>query len=154
MSTLWSSSVAAALIVIGAAPAVAQTRAARDSAAVVAAERRWAEADVACDTAAMAGMLSDSLMFVHTDGASDGKRALLAKVSGCQVARAEILPTAVHVVGDVAIVDGTLRMTFKGRESNEATPAGTYSRVYVRSGSRWLLLAHHSTKVTPNSGSP
>jgi uncharacterized protein (TIGR02246 family) len=126
----------------------------RDSAAVVAAERRWAEANVACDTSMMASVLSDSLVFVHTDGGADGKRAYLAKVNGCQVARAEISPTSVHVLGDVAIVDGTLRMTFKGRESQPASPPGTYSRVYVRSGSRWLLFAHHSTRITPNPSSP
>lgn len=131
-------------------PSSAQGSASRDSAAVIAAEHRWAEANVACDTAMMAGVLSDSLMFVHTDGAADGKRAYLMKVGGCQVARVDITPASVRVLGDVAVVDGTLRMTFKGRETTpSATPPGTYSRVYVRAGSTWVMFAHHSTKITP-----
>src|SRR5438552_13051417 len=150
MKALWKTSVAFVVVGIAAGPLTGQTGTARDSAAVVAAEHRWADANVACDTSMMAGVLSDSLVFVHTDGASDGKRAYLAKVSGCQVARVDITPTSVHVLGDVAVVDGSLRVTFKGREPNPPNPPGTYSRVYVRSGSRWLLFAHHSTRVTPN----
>lgn len=93
----------------------------------------------------MAGTLSDSLVFVHTDGAADGKRAYLRKVGGCQVARVDIVPTSVHVLGDVAIVDGTVRMTFKGRDPS---PPATYTRVYIRSGARWLMYAHHSTTAS------
>ncbi|MDB4898657.1 MAG: Calcium/calmodulin dependent protein kinase association domain, partial [Gemmatimonadetes bacterium] len=84
----------------------------------------------------------------HTSGDVDGKRAYLMKVSGCQVAHVEIVPTSVHILGDVAVIDGTLRLTFKGR----APGAGvTYSRVYIRSGSRWLLFAHHSTSTSLNT---
>jgi ketosteroid isomerase-like protein len=149
MSALWKTSAAVIVISIAATPLIGQTSTARDSAVLVAAERRWADANVACDTSRMASVLSDSLIFVHTDGAADGKRAYLTKVSGCQVARVEITPTLVHILGDVAVVDGSLRMTFKGREPN-TNPPGTYSRVYVRSGSKWLMFAHHSTRVTPN----
>ena len=150
MSALWKASVAVVVMSIAAGPLIGQTSVARDSAALVAAERRWADANVACDTSRMAGALSDSLLFVHTDGAVDGKRAYLTRASGCQVARVEITPTLVRILGDVAVVDGFLRMTFKGREPN-TNPPGTYSRVYVRSGSQWLMFAHHSTKVTPVS---
>lgn len=154
MRALWKTSVALVVMSIAATPLIAQTGTVRDSVALVAAEHRWADANVACDTSMMAGVLSDSLIFVHTDGATDGKRAYLAKVRGCQVARVEITPTSVHVLGDVAVVDGSLRMTFKGREPNPLNPPGTYSRVYVRSGSRWLMFAHHSTRVTPNPNPP
>ena len=147
MSPLWRTSVAVIVTIIGATPLIAQAGRARDSLALVAVEHRWADANVACDSSAMASVLSDSLVFVHTNGAADGKRAYLTKVTGCQVARVEITPTTVHILGDVAIVDGLLRMAFKGRETN---PPGTYSRVYVRSDSRWVMFAHHSTKVTPN----
>ena len=140
--------VAVILVSIVAAPIKGQTVTARDSLALVAAEHRWADANIACDTSAMASVLSDSLMFVHTDGAADGKGAYLTKVAGCQVTRVEITPTSVHILGDVAIVDGLLRMTFKGGETNALNPPGTYSRVYVRSGSRWVMFAHHSTRVT------
>ena len=150
MSPLWNTSVAVILTIFGATPLIAQTKTAGDSLALVAAEHRWADANVACDTSAMASALSDSLVFVHTDGAADGKRAYLTKVTGCQVARVEITPTSVHILGDVAIVDGLLRIAFKGRETNPPNPPGTYSRVYVRSGFRWVMFAHHSTKVTPN----
>jgi ketosteroid isomerase-like protein len=151
---LWAPSGAVLVACIAAAPLSAQGNAARDSAAVIAAEHRWAEANVACDTAMMAGVLSDSLVFAHTDGAVDGKRAYLIKVGGCQVAHVDITPTSVHVLGDVAVVDGSLRMTFKGREATpSATPPGTYSRVYVRAGSKWVMFAHHSTKITPSPAS-
>lgn len=142
--------VAISLMIVVATPLFAQTGTARDSLALVAAEHRWADANVACDSSAMASVLSDSLVFVHTDGTADGKRAYLRKVTGCQVARVDITPTSVHILGDVAIVDGLLRMTFKGRETNPAIPPATYSRVYVRSESRWVMFAHHSTRVTPN----
>lgn len=146
----WRTRVAVILTSIVATPLIGQTGTARDSLALVAAEHRWADANIACDTSAMASVLSDSLMFVHADGAADGKRAYLTKVTGCQVTRVAITPTSVHILGDVAIVDGLLRMTFKGRETSPPNPPGTYSRVYVRSGSRWVMFAHHSTRVTPN----
>ena len=152
MRTTWTMRVTVMLMLncIVATPIIAQTGTARDSLALVAAEHRWADANVACDTSAMASVLSDSLLFVHADGAVDGKRAYLAKVTGCQVARVEITPTSVHILGDVAVVDGLLRMTFKGRETNPPSPPGPYSRVYVRSGPRWVMFAHHSTRVVPN----
>jgi len=150
MRAFWPIALPVLITTAASAPLAAQSRAKHDSTAIVAAELRWAEADVACDTSAMARLLSDSLVFVHTDGTADGKRGFLAKAAGCQVAHVEIVPTSVRVFGDVAIVDGTLRMTFKGREPGPASPPGTYTRVYVRSGSRWLLLAHHSTRVTPS----
>jgi ketosteroid isomerase-like protein len=150
MKAHWARCAAAVAMSVGAAPLVAQTSATRDSAALVATEHRWAEANVACDTSMMRDVLSDSLIFVHANGNVDGKRAYLIKVSGCQVAHVEIVPTSVHTLGDVAIVDGTLRLTFKGRDSGAGV---TYSRVYIRSGSRWLLFAHHTTntslKATP-----
>ena len=151
MKSLRKMGAAAIVTIVLATPLIGQTGTARDSAAVVATEHRWANANVACDTSMMADVLSDSLRFVHTDGAADGKRAYLMKVSGCQVAGVEITPTSVQILGDVAVVDGSLRMTFKGREPSPPNPPGTYSRVYVRSGSRWLMFAHHSTKVTPSS---
>jgi ketosteroid isomerase-like protein len=152
MKKLWAPSGAVLVVCMAAAPLSAQANAARDSAAVIAAEHRWAQANVACDTAMMAGVLSDSLLFVHTDGAADGKRAYLMKVGACQVARVDITPTSVHVLGDVAVVDGSLRMTFKGREgAASAAPPGTYSRVYVRAGSKWVMFAHHSTKIIPGA---
>lgn len=150
MRVFWKASLAVVGMSIAATPLIGQTGMARDSSPLVAAEHRWADANVACDTSKMAGVLSDSLVFVHTDGATDGKRAYLMKVIGCQVARVEITPTSVYILGDVAVVDGSLRMTFKGREANPPNPPGTYSRVYVRSGSGWLMFAHHSTRVTPN----
>ena len=150
MRPLMRTCVAVTLMSIVATPLTGQTGAARDSLALVAAEHRWAEANIACDTSAMASVLSDSLVFVHTDGAADGKPAYLTKVAGCQVARVEITPTSVHILGDVAIVDGLLRMTFKGKETNALNPPGTYTRVYVRSGSRWVMFAHHSARVTPS----
>jgi ketosteroid isomerase-like protein len=150
MRPLWRTRVAVMLTSIVATPLIGQSGTARDSLALVAAEHRWADANIACDTSAMASVLSDNLMFVHTDGNADGKQAYLTKVSGCQVARVEITPTSVHILGDVAIVDGLLRMTFKGRETNALNPPGTYSRVYVRSGSRWVMFGHHSTRVTPS----
>lgn len=150
MRSLWKLCGAVIFTSLVATPIIAQTGTARDSLALIAAEHEWADANVACDTSAMASVLSDSLMFVHTDGAADGKRAYLTKVASCRVARVEITPTSVHILGDVALVDGLLRMSFKGREANTPNQPGTYSRVYVRSGSRWVLFAHHNTRVTAN----
>lgn len=118
----------------------------RDSAEVIAVERRWADADQSCDVAALERMLSPNLTFVHTTGATDDRRGFLEKVTGCPFTRVESRPSQVRVMGDAALVIGALRLTPKGGGPGQWIP---YTRVYVREPSGWLLLAHQGTDPGP-----
>ena len=89
-------------------------------------------------------MFSDSLVYVHTAGATDDTRAYMQKVSTCPIERVEISPSVVRVVGDVAIVHGTLRLTFKGREPGNRI---AYMRASVHRRQGWLLLSSQGTDM-------
>jgi ketosteroid isomerase-like protein len=115
-----------------------------DVAVVRGAEARWARATEKCDVAALSGMFSDSLVYVHTTGVADDKRGYMRKVSACPIKRVEIAPSSIQVLGDVAVVHGTLRLTFKGREPGNRI---TYTRVYVRGRPGWQLLASQGTDI-------
>jgi ketosteroid isomerase-like protein len=115
-----------------------------DVAIVRQAEARWAEATGKCDIAALSGMFADSLVYVHTTGVADDKRAYMQKLSACPIERVDISPSAIRVLGDVAVVHGTLRLTFKGRASGNRI---AYTRVYVRGRPGWQLLASQGTDI-------
>ena len=132
------------LVLLLPAVAFAQTARGNDREAVVQAERQWADATVRCDTIALARMFSDSLEYVHTNGVADNKAAYMKKLSACAVERVEIDPSAIQILGDVAVVRGVVRLTFKGREPGNRI---AYLRAYARHRPGWQLVASQGTDI-------
>jgi ketosteroid isomerase-like protein len=105
-------------------------------------EQLWADAIGSCKMDVLGQMLGDDLTFVHATGVLDTKKGYLEKALANGIERAEIRPDSVRVHGDVAVVNGTLRLKFKGKEMSGWI---VYTRVYVRRPSGWELIANHGT---------
>jgi ketosteroid isomerase-like protein len=120
---------------------------ATDLEAVLAADAARRAALVAADVDALAPLLDDELVFVHSSGNRDDKARVLAAVgSGAVEYRSIDLDRVVgHVVGDVAYLEGNILM----EAVNGGTPTTVDARflcVWVRSPDGWRLAAWQNTK--------
>jgi hypothetical protein len=92
---------------------------------------------------AMANLVSDDLVFIHSSGTIEDKTAHLASVMRCPL---EMVTTAVTKVrlygGDVAVVVGS--MSGKTRGSN-STFSQLYTRIYIKQNDVWHLVSHHAS---------
>lgn len=80
------------------------------AAQICAAEDRRYAAMLAADAGALAGLLSDGLVYTHTSGVRDTKQQLLAKIGGgdLRYVRLEHSVSQVVVLGDAALVIGEM----------------------------------------------
>jgi ketosteroid isomerase-like protein len=105
---------------------------------------------VAGDTAALAAVLADDLVYVHSSGAAETKAEFLAAISSGRMRYRAITDreTAVRTYGDVALVGGLVdvQVTVGGQD---AAPTLRYLAVYARQGGAWRLVAWQSTRVPP-----
>jgi ketosteroid isomerase-like protein len=111
-------------------------------------ERRWARAEQARDTAAMAALLAADFEAVALDGTRLGRReALLGVLDTALILRSIVQrDLAVRSFGDSAVVAGraTVDATYAGR------PVGgdfRYTRVWVRRSGRWLMRRSEAMRL-------
>ena len=117
---------------------------------MLAAEQARAAALVARDIAALAALLHDELVYVHATGTRHDRRQLLRFVAeGPRFLAVHLDDPSVQVVGDVAIVAGTLRLTLQQPADTAPTDARSWaSEVWMRAGDgRWRLRLFQSTRI-------
>ena len=115
--------------------------------AVLNAEKAWAQAAVAADTAALDKLLADDLTYCHANGAKDTKASYLDKI---RTGRPKYLlldfeKLEAKVFGDVAVANSTVHMRSVSG-GNEQDVKLVLMHVYVKQQGQWRLLAHQSSK--------
>lgn len=101
------------------------------------------------DLGALAPMLADDLVYVHSDGALENKEQFLERLrtGGIRYRTIESQETKVRVDGNTAIVTGVASMgvTTNGADRDIRL---RYTAVYRRAGGRWLLTTWQSTRLS------
>jgi ketosteroid isomerase-like protein len=100
------------------------------------------------DLAALAPMLADDLVYVHSDGALENKEQFLERLraGGIRYRTIDSQETNVRVDGNTATVTGTANMvvTINGADRDIRV---RYTAVYRRAGGRWMLTTWQSTRL-------
>lgn len=119
--------------------------------AVLAAEQQRQALVVTRDFDALAGLLADDLVYVHSMGTVHDKAAYLAHAQGpVKVSAIARGPLAVRFVGDVALMSGTQTNTFQPPENAPSVTVDSFAtQVWVFRDGRWQLLAFQATRATP-----
>ena len=112
------------------------------------AQARRLEIMVQGDTAALAPLLTDDLVYTHATGQVETKAQFLESLSSGRLRyRAIAAPDAVvRIYGDTAVVTGRadIQATAGGRD---VAFAARYLAVYVREGGAWRLVAWQNTRL-------
>ena len=117
------------------------------AAAILQAEKDWAQAALAADVATLDKLLSDDLTYCHATGAKDTKSTYLEKIrtGRPKYLELEFEKLEAKVSGDVAIANSTVRMRSVSA-GTEQTVKLVLLHVYVKQQGQWRLLAHQSSK--------
>lgn len=113
-------------------------------------EARRCQALMDGDDATLEGMLSDDLVHVHLNGATDTKAGYMAGFRDAYLFR-EVGrgPLAIRVYGDAAVMTGPLTQVIVIRASGEERAVrATTTQVWNRSGGGWLLNTCHNAPLT------
>ena len=112
------------------------------------AEKRWAAAVLAADTAALERMLSDGLIYAHSTGVIDTKSDYLVKLrSGRQKY------TAIEQESLVIKIHGNAAVAHSRTHMMGTNPKGAFDdrlmmlHLWIRAGNEWRLAAHQTTKL-------
>lgn len=139
-----------------AAAAQAQTPAAarhtKDEAAVLAADRAWADAAARGDVAALEKLFADEYVIVGNSGRARNKREEIADLAPAADVKTYYFRTEeveARAYGCAAVVRGRAvwKVNYKGREIDNNR---RYTSTYVKRGGRWLLVAQQiSANIQP-----
>lgn len=141
---------AALLLVLAGVSISATSQVVGDDAAVLAAEHRRQQALVRGDLTTLESLLSDDLVYAHSNGKVDSKASYLATLRGGHVRYTAFEPehVRVRVVDDVAIVHGDA--------TTVASVPGGISRTHLRftaawlnRGDGWVMVSWHATRILP-----
>src|SRR5579864_7482223 len=111
---------------------------------VLAADAKWADAYRTCDMKLMDSVLHDDLIFIHGHARVDSKQILMKVFGACNGGTRPTLtqPIRVVVVGpDAAVVEAAMTL---GPPTHPIK--SFYTRVYVRQGGNWRLIANQTTR--------
>jgi hypothetical protein len=111
-------------------------------------QRRWVEALVEADTAALDAILVDSYIDTDESGFRSDKSGILAalKSGDLKLASITLLETDVHTYGDSAVLIGTSAQsgTFQGRP---IAPKILFTAALVLRNRKWRAIAAHRTAL-------
>jgi ketosteroid isomerase-like protein len=115
---------------------------------VLDADKAWAAAVVAKDFAKLDTMLTPDLIYAHSTGVIDDKKAYLGKMKeGKQTYKGiEFGTMSVRMHGNAAITHGTLRMHGVNAEGPFDNRVMTI-HIWVKSGGSWKLAGHQTTRL-------
>ena len=101
---------------------------------------------VANDLSALAALLSDDLVHIHTTGVVETKAEYLAGVEKrLQFLSAERGELKVRVYGDVAVATGRLDQSVRMRATGEERRLGALTtQVWRKSDANWLICSFHA----------
>jgi hypothetical protein len=130
----------AVVAVLSIAPIMA---AAAEEKELLEAEQLFRQAKLQNDVNALGKILAEEYDGVNQWGARRDKASLMELFSGFKVDVISIVEPKVRMVGNMAVVDGTMRESGPGGDF----PNLIFSRVWVKRAGRWQLLS--SIQMTP-----
>ena len=111
-------------------------------------EKVWNDAYVRADADALEQLCADDLVVTMTDMVVLNKRSSIAILRSGKVKfeRYEASDLGIHVYDRAAVVTGRLQRTrsVQGREMNDEW---RFTKVYIRRGGKWLVVAWHASTV-------
>lgn len=113
-------------------------------------ERERRDALVNDDMTALAGLLADDLVHVHTTGMVHGKKQLLEHAGGfLQFIEVERGPLLVRPLGpDAAVMTGAMTNTVRRRGHDERIEVAAYvTQVWVRRDADWQIASFHAVRL-------
>ena len=115
----------------------------KDEAAVLAADRAWADAIARADVATLEKLFADEYVIVGNNGSTKDKRQEIADLAPAADVKTYYFRTEdveARVFGCAAVVRGRAvwKVNYKGREIDNNR---RYTSTYVKRGGRWLLVA-------------
>jgi NADPH:quinone reductase-like Zn-dependent oxidoreductase/ketosteroid isomerase-like protein len=110
----------------------------------------WAEALLARDTAALEGLVTDDLVYVHSTGRTDDGASYLDFVrSGPKFLAVEMLGAAPRLSGDTAVVTGRLRLVLERGPAETPFERDLFAtQVWRRIAGAWRLSVAQTTRRT------
>ncbi|MFN2399209.1 MAG: nuclear transport factor 2 family protein [Gemmatimonadaceae bacterium] len=103
------------------------------------------------DTAALAGMLADDLLYVHSSGRSETKAQFLTAVGSRSIRYMVFVPAERRVTllsnsTALSTARANARVIFKGQQLSFEV---RYIAVYSRASGRWRLRGWQTTRIAP-----
>jgi ketosteroid isomerase-like protein len=149
--TLSALALAAPLLATAAIPAAAQS--AVD--AVKAAETKRFDVSVKGDYKALDALLADDLIYVHSNGNTDGKKTFLEGLTSgrSKYKKIESVEMKARQVGELVLIDGRANVTVETNgQSNDLVL--TYLDVWAKRGGIWQMIAWHSARMPAPAAAP
>lgn len=119
-------------------------------------ERERRDALVGDDMAALADLMTDDLIHVHTTGNVQDKAELLSH-AGSFLRFIEVERGQLHIrriADDAAIMTGTMTNTLQRRGFDERITVRAFvTQVWVRQGETWRTASFHATRLPEETGS-
>ncbi len=115
---------------------------------IVDAEKSWAKAVIASDVAALSKIMADDLIYGHSNGMIDDKKAYLEKMkAGTKYETVDHKSITVRVYGD-STAAAHCKVFMKGMAATGAFESNMLMlHVWVRRGGDWQLAAHQTCRV-------
>lgn len=112
------------------------------------AEKKWADAVVKADAAAMESVYGEKLIYAHSTGVVQTRKEFIDQIGSGQRKYDSVVqePMRIEVYGGAAVAHYLARMT----GNVEKVPFNDRVMVmhfWVRQGGQWRLVAHQTTKV-------
>jgi ketosteroid isomerase-like protein len=117
-------------------------------------ERARRDALVNDDMAALADLVTDDLVHVHTTGAVQGKAELLDHAGGfLRFIEVERGPLTIRRIGEnAAVMTGAMTNTVKRRDVAERVVVRAFvTQVWVRQSGTWRAASFHATRLAEDS---
>jgi hypothetical protein len=129
-------------------PTEPASSAAGSEAALRAAELKRFEANVNADARVLGELLDDGLEYVHSNGALDSKQSFIESLTTGRrdYASTEARIETIRILGDVAIIRGTAKVTVIDAGTSRDLHIG-YTDVWVWKDNRWQMTAWRSARL-------
>jgi ketosteroid isomerase-like protein len=112
-------------------------------------EKQWMQALVDNDTSFIKQLYHPDITYVHATGQFDNKQAFINNMKTGAIKYVSITPSDMHVnlYGKTGIV--TYRAVFKAIRNGQPIELESQGTdVYCRSGKKWQMVAHQTTRIT------
>jgi len=111
-------------------------------------DRRWADATMHADSAALNQLLADDLTYTHTGGNTQTKAQFIASVTQGQprYESIEFEEQNARVYENTIVTTSRLRVRLK-LDGGEVSLHPCFLHVWVKNRGRWQLVAHQATKI-------
>jgi ketosteroid isomerase-like protein len=111
-------------------------------------DRKWADATMHADAAALNDLLADDLTYTHTGGNTQTKAEFIASVREKKIRydSIEFEDTNARVYGNTAVITSRVhvKVTVDGRD---VTLHPCFLHIWVKRNGRWQLVAHQATQI-------